>query len=391
MSTARVGASRGYNHVPDRHQRLLVRAAVGGDDAADAWREWCVVTENRPRSLDEGSIRLLPLVHWVLTRHDGSLPRASHLAVLHRQTWLRNHRMFRGARQAIRTLQADGHDVMLIKGAALILRYYGDVGARTLGDVDLVTRDSLGVRALASLEAVGWRHFKPSRSASYVMQQSHGVGLIDGRDGKVDLHRRVPHLKLADDRPMWERSIPVMIDDLQTLTLATPDELLLTLGQGWRWNRLPSLRWIPDAMVLAERMTTDDWRVFLSEVQARHLVVKTTNALRYLSQEFGLDVPGVVMSELRCLPVERYEHAEERAELRPWPLLPPWSAPYFEYARAHPLERRTRWWFGFAVALQRRLSPPPGTAWPQHLAQRTRRRATDAIKAVRSRVGRWPS
>ncbi len=291
-------------------------------------------------------------------------------------------------------LQADGHDVMMIKGAALIFRYYGDVGARTLGDVDLVTTDAMGARALSSLEAMGWHHSQPSLPASYVMKRSHGVGLVDGRGGVVDLHRRVPHIKLADDGPMWKRAAHVRIDDLQVRTLATPDELLLTLGQGWLWDQIPSFRWIPDAMVLADHMTAQDWPVFVSEVRARHLAVKTTNALRYLVNEFGLGVPAVVMDELRGVPVERFERAEERAELRARSRRPIWSAPYFDYARLHPARRRTRWWFGLAVTLLRGMSPPPGTTWPRRVAQLvsvTTRRSVRAVRVEGSRRGRGPT
>ena len=58
MSRTRVG----YHHVPDPQQALLVRAALGGDGAADAWRAWCDATAHSSEFLDEASLQLFAVL-----------------------------------------------------------------------------------------------------------------------------------------------------------------------------------------------------------------------------------------------------------------------------------------------------------------------------------------
>jgi len=106
-------------------------------------------------------------------------------------------------------LRSSGIDVLALKGTALLTRYYGDDGARLLGDLDLLVPEVRFGEALAVLQREGWA---PQTEGYRVPDPrfNNAVQLI-GTDGRsVDLHCHVLLESCAPgaDRGFWERRNP---------------------------------------------------------------------------------------------------------------------------------------------------------------------------------------
>ena len=127
---------RGYQ-LPTKEQELLLMAALlRGSAAIDAWLEWkSSVNVDR---LDQHSYRLLPLLYRNLSIHGVEDPLLNKFRGIHRLTWYKNRVMFHNMATLIRHFNDAGIDTILLKGAALVLRYYEDHGLRPMIDFDIL-------------------------------------------------------------------------------------------------------------------------------------------------------------------------------------------------------------------------------------------------------------
>ena len=123
--------------LPNPAQELLLRAALlPGPVALDAWRAFQSLVEFD--SIDGGSRRLLPLVHRNLRDVLADDPDAIRLRESYLRTWHANRLAFEALVPVLEALTRAGIRAMLLKGAALGVRYYGDVGLRPMADCDVM-------------------------------------------------------------------------------------------------------------------------------------------------------------------------------------------------------------------------------------------------------------
>ena len=116
---------------PTAEQEWVLRFALGSP------------TDRRPagdldvRRLDDTTRRLLPLLYPKLRDLDvrGALRDASEQE--YRQTASRNAALFDRGRRLLDELQKAGVATLTLKGAALVVRYYGDAGLRPMADMDV--------------------------------------------------------------------------------------------------------------------------------------------------------------------------------------------------------------------------------------------------------------
>jgi hypothetical protein len=130
---------------------------------------------------------------------------------------------------ALRALQAEGIEVIVLKGAHLAGLVYGDGAARPMRDVDLLVRkDDLG-RAEGTLFDLGYvRH--PEKDGDYSSCQ-HLQPLIRPGGVPIEIHWTIADPKEPieiDLNGLWERAHPGRIADVDVKVLS-PEDLLLHL------------------------------------------------------------------------------------------------------------------------------------------------------------------
>jgi hypothetical protein len=326
-------AYSGEGWCPTEPQLLLLKAALlSGDEAIDAWRQWISFVDIE--TLDEGSNRLLPLLSYNLDRLGLRTPYSDRLRGYRRQTWFRNQLQMRTFVSILTSFKQIGLEAVVLKGISLAFLFYPDSSIRPLYDIDLLVRREDALRAIALMAEKGWktmdwrvarrmqRFFKPGDAYAASpdstfgrrMLQGESIAFVDPSGMQIDLHWNLLHYRVwpgADD-DFWSAAVDKEIGKLRSRILCPTDCLLHVLEHGSRWNHVPPIRWIADAMMIM-RSNGDpiDWERLVRLARQNQLAFGLYPMLDLLKSQFGAAIPSEVMAELNACPtswVERTEH-----------------------------------------------------------------------------------
>ncbi len=322
--------------LPTGDQQALLEACLAADDDAAraafaAWRRQVDIER-----LDFGSYRLLPLLWKRMVALGLDHPSRNVIKGVYRRTWVGNHLVLARAADVVRLLAAEGIPAMLVKGAALTLRNYRDEGVRPMDDVDLAVPRGAARRAVDALVAGGWMpHATPltgtrvSAAGAHAgwtagprpaaafdeaylgLRHAHGFQGPAGTD--VDLHWFLfqGHGDAGGDERAWAAAQPAALQQAPVLLPDPADHLLLLLAHGVRWNPIPPLRWVADAVTLIRSEGTQlDWERFLAAARDRRLTLAAAGMLDYLQARFEVGAPERIRRELRTAPVTRRERQD---------------------------------------------------------------------------------
>ncbi len=131
---------------------------------------------------------------------EGEIPEAARaeLADAHSGATARNALLLSEAAEAQAALSRAGVESVVLKGPGLLVAHYPHIGARHVGDVDLLVRESDAARAEAAVRSAGAREPAP------VVRYDGGarepgergwkgeVGLVTPRGITLELHDRIP-------------------------------------------------------------------------------------------------------------------------------------------------------------------------------------------------------
>ena len=220
---------------------LMLNVALGRPERArPAWEEL------RPTfdvdALEGDWYRLGPLMAWNLTR-SGSADDlvVDSLLSITRKAWAQNLRLLVAYGDLAADLEADGVEVVALKGAALALDPYPSPGLRPMDDLDLLVRTDAVEGAARVLRARGYE---------LVHRASAGHASAWARPDRlnVDLHTQPnPWLFQRPDHPglsaLWANQVSLALPDGRKVPAAGPaDQLLVTLVHGVRGGR-DVVRW----------------------------------------------------------------------------------------------------------------------------------------------------
>jgi hypothetical protein len=122
----------------------------------------------------------------------------------------------------------------------------------------------------------------------------------------------------ASDDDYWETAVPIRIGGVQTLALNPTDQLLHTCWHGARWNEVPPIRWVADAMaVLGASAGEIQWPSLLKKAQRHHIVLPVKDSLEYLKNNFDAPVPDTVLESLAAVRISQIERENYELVLNP--------------------------------------------------------------------------
>lgn len=303
---------------PSEEQELLLRASLlQGKEALDAGQKW--QTRVNIDHLDQGSERLLPLLYHNL-REQGVDVNTSvmwKLKGFYRLNWAKNQMLFHTMTALLRELHEAGFRTMILKGTALTVLYYQNYGLRPMADFDVLIPTAQAIDAIKRLSQFGWKPVprSPEKFTEHYIPIVHAHEFRNSKDQPFDLHWHVlEECCQADaDDDFWEGAVPVRIHDVSTLALNSADQLLHACVHGFRWNPVPPMRWITDAMVILKHPeTTIDWARLINQAQQRRLILPVRDALKYLHSSFSAPIPQEVLQRLQQSPVAKLEQLEYR-------------------------------------------------------------------------------
>lgn len=321
---------------PTPQQENLLRAALAQDESAlDAWRAWRV--EADLDALDQGSYRLLPLAYRNLACLGARDPLMPRLKGSYRRAWFENQLLFHRRAVLLRAFNAAGIPTMLLKGAALAPVYYKDYGLRPLGDFDILAPTEQARAALDVLDSHGFRSSerRPQTFKPVYLAAVHGFPFADADGREVDLHWHTlaESCQTDADADFWAAAQPVTIEDALTHALSPADQLLHTCVHGVRWNPIPPMRWVADAVTVLRAAPDLDWERVIEQTRRRRLVIQMRDALGYLSRVFAAPVPSSILARLEALPVSASEQREYDILTQPQDVLPPSRRVWLHYRR----------------------------------------------------------
>ena len=298
---------------PTPTQELLVRAAVlEGDDSFHACEEW--LQRIAGKTIDENSRQLLPLLYKKFSEKVIGRTSFEILKKEYQSVRLRTGLLFQAARNPIQLLVEAGIPTMLLKGAALSIRYYIDNGLRPMDDVDVLVTFMEARAAIDLLKRSGWM---PDMELSgpfgeVFMCYSGSVGLKSMADFALDINWHLINLKCAvdADQEYWAEAVPIEFRGIPLLALSPTFQLMHVCVHGM--THIPmSLKWIPDAAIILKRSSSDiDWDRLLSFVRVNNLVLPIRDTLFYLHDLLEMQIPEDVLTRLNALPTTVYEQRE---------------------------------------------------------------------------------
>lgn len=336
----RGGNKSGYR--PDREQELLLSACLlKGDAALHAYSEW--KTSVDLDNVDPGSYRLFPLLYVNLKSQGLEDPMMNIFKWVYTKTRDNNEILLRNLAPLLEEFNNRGIEVILLKGAGLILSCYRDYGLRPMMDADLLvptgkTGDAIklitglgwdpsitplkGFKDMGLLSRLGWtpgdRKLEDFTDEYFCVR--HGQDFTNPEKFTVDLHWHVLHgyNEPDADADFWQGARSVSVEGVHARVLDPAGLLLHVCSHGARWDALPPIRWVADAAWIVDGGGGEvDWGRF-AEASARHgKVLHAREALRYLNSYLERKVPESVLVDLDAVPVTKAQYMEYHIRTRP--------------------------------------------------------------------------
>jgi hypothetical protein len=328
---------------PNERQELLLRACVcDGREAVAAWEEFYAI--NELEELDYASFQHLPLAYWNLKRAGYEHTVMGKLKGMHRRAWFENRKRYHQLARDLELVEGGERPPLLLKGGALALTAYGDVGLRQMADFDLLVEEGRVQSVLDRLEAAGWR--RATRSPQVLdegfLGYRHAIGLEHETRSSLDIHWHVLFhccARRCDEELLGEVET-VEVQGRRLRALKPTGQLLHTVEHGLAHNEAPPIRWVADAMTLI-RTGAVDWRKLGRWAAQFELVLVMREGLGYLKEKFGAAVPAEKLAELNQAPVSRGERAEFGRLMNPWAemgMLETYRAVCYRHARSRRVD-----------------------------------------------------
>jgi hypothetical protein len=381
VSTALESRSKPYGCWPAaNHVELLRAALLEGDKARLAWKRWKTTIDSGP--LDNGSQRLLPLLVHNLKRQGITDAHFARFEDYCRYVWVRNQLRMAEVAPLLHELHLAHIPTMLLKGAALVLKYYPNQGLRPMSDVDLLVPTSEARRAIELLRAHGWRPAVPDPELRLAV--SHSTPFFREEVRHMDLHWHAlwEGCGPAADDEYWANAEAASIGSAQTSVPAAPDLLLHVIVHGGRWNAVPPIRWVADAMmILRTTGRSFDWGRLVALSGTHALVLPVREALSFLTDAVDAAVPPTVIADLAVRRVSAFERIEHRMRNGPSRLVGGLPFLLCRHVRVTRSEGAAAVVWRLPQCLQRAYGVPTLRALPADLCVRAARKLREAMSA----------
>ncbi|WP_297525839.1 nucleotidyltransferase family protein [Sulfurovum sp.] len=305
------------NFLPSPDDTLLLKAILlPQKEAIEAWETWLRIVN--VDTLEAGTQRLFPLLYVKLKEYNIDHPLMNKFKGIYRQTWYKNQMIFHNATPILKQFHEAEIDCLLLKGVALTILYYKDMGIRHMSDLDILVSPNNVRRAIQILQDLGYQpkeEFIFPFKESYLYLQ-HSIDFVH-KDNKqeVDLHWHIffKNCGLHDDDSLWQNKQPVQLNGFPLYTLDATDHLMHVCIHGLRFNELSPIRWIVDAKIIIDQNEIA-WERLIEEIKKRKVVLLFSYAMQYLSSEFNVNIPKNVLERISTIHIEKIEYDEENID-----------------------------------------------------------------------------
>lgn len=259
--------------------------------------------------------RVAPLLYHSARRHRFLPDKLLDLCrQIYTETGLQNALRLNELAPLLSGLSAAGIDVILLKGAALAERVYGNIALRPMCDIDMLVRKADVRQALALLQDAGYRVGGSEVAPETKLEFENEVLLQnpDRPDWVVELHWSLfdsPYYQayLPED-VLWAAAEPVVIEGSAVHVLSPEHEFLHLCGHLMLHHRGVGLLWWNDvAECLHHYDGRLDWDEALSNAEALNLVKPLQSVLPVVADVWLAPVPPDVSARVEAMVPARDE------------------------------------------------------------------------------------
>lgn len=302
----------------DAEAAFLKLACARDAEFPQLWNTWRESIDWQ--QVDTATARLLPYIYTRIQKlgiRDGFTERVKGV---YKSTWLKNQLYIRATREVLELANGAGIPVLVLKGVPLLTEVYGDIGARALGDADLLVRPEDGQRFTELLLANGWHHAKEWASdrhnpAPSIYRITKATELENGKGVNLDVHYNIfaadhgvslidvlrlrPLSSLSYPDLFWQHATQTSVDGVPCLRLSAEDTLIHLLVHGAEGNAYRGYRWVLDALLIIERLPVD-WDVLATHASEFGYALEMYLGLRYLKETFSAAIPDTTIERLQA-------------------------------------------------------------------------------------------
>jgi hypothetical protein len=217
-----------------------------------------------------------------------------------------NMRLYAELRRVLEAFQHEGIEAIVLKGAALAETVYGDIGLRSMGDMDILVKKDNLPRAEKIMMNLGYFTSPLKRSREWYAENRHHLPPYYQLENgvKVDIHWHIVkpskpyHAKMIER--FWKRARPIKLASTQALVLS-PEDLLLhlcvhSLSHGFTPKLL--LRQLCDISESIKHYENEyNWTRFQEEVDEYQLARLIYSTFYLIKQVLGNSVTDHVLSQ----------------------------------------------------------------------------------------------
>lgn len=186
-------------------------------------------------------------------------------------------------------------------------------------DADVLVHAHQAEQAMELLTKLRWQPVRYRRPQIRI-PILHSTPFEDDGGRQLDLHWHLfwECFNANEDDDYWQNAIPIRIGGVQTLALNPTDQLLHTCWHGARWNEVPPIRWIADAMAILNKSGDEiDWARLMKKAKKHRIVMPIRDSLEYLKKTFDAPVPDRLLKSLAAVRISRIERESYEVTLNP--------------------------------------------------------------------------
>lgn len=207
-------------------------------------------------------------------------------------------------RRLLQVLEAAGIEVVVLKGAGLLLSLYESFECRPMSDIDLLVRPEDARRALQVLQHEGCRPGQDLIRDDYFPRFYYETELVGGslRPVRIDLHahpfRPLRYMRRIPAGAFLDQSVRVQRQDFYA-RMPRPERMLLHLCAHAAFHGGTRTIWLFDILHFVERFGDRlDWDYLLTDASAWGLLPAVQQAMRATTTTLGPFLPKPFASQL---------------------------------------------------------------------------------------------
>ena len=302
---------------PTENQELLLRASLfKGEKSLNAWEKW---QETDFDKIDYGSLRLIPLLYQNLLNQNIQTAVMSRYRGIYRSFWARNQLLFHKVKPVLEALHKVGVEIILFKGAGLVLRHNIDIALRPMEDIDIIVhRKDINI-ILSVVRKLGWQ---PKFGRPHIINEAINEISFCNESGQfIDIHfHALKHAKWGTHELIyWKRALQVDLLGVPVKVMDDTDHLIHIIVHGIARNPVPPIRWISDAMLLLDSHYSIQWDYLVEQSEKLRVTIPIYQGLKYLKEKMeAINIPEDVLIELKSCQTSPAEKLAYNIRINPF-------------------------------------------------------------------------